>query len=343
MLFSHANLCLWPKVCRFWKGMVMNMTSLLVAKQYIKNFISKYEVYLKPLLKLVLALASLMMINGKVGYMHKIDNTSIVLIVALMCSFMPMNFIIFVAAAFIILHFYALSMECAIIAFVLFLVMFLLYFRFSPKDTLVVLLVPMCFLLKIPYVMPLAMGLIGTPVSAISIGCGVVVSYMINYIADSATVLSGMEMEDMATKFRFIIDGLLNNKEMLLTIITFAVTVILVYLVKRMPIKYAWTAAIVTGAVAEIIVLLAGDLVLETNVSILEIILGTTVSALIAKVVEFFAFHVDYNRTEKVQFEDDEYYYYVKAVPKITVSTPYKTVKKINTPRKRSSQAASRR
>ena len=67
-----------------------------------------------------------MMINGKVGYMHKIDNTSIVLIVALMCSFMPMNFIIFVAAAFIILHFYALSMECAIIAFVLFLVMFLL-------------------------------------------------------------------------------------------------------------------------------------------------------------------------------------------------------------------------
>ena len=234
-------------------------------------------------------------------------------------------------------------MECAIIAFVLFLVMFLLYFRFSPKDTLVVLLVPMCFLLKIPYVMPLAMGLIGTPVSAISIGCGVVVSYMINYIADSATVLSGMEMEDMATKFRFIIDGLLNNKEMLLTIITFAVTVILVYLVKRMPIKYAWTAAIVTGAVAEIIVLLAGDLVLETNVSILGIILGTTVSALIAKVVEFFAFHVDYNRTEKVQFEDDEYYYYVKAVPKITVSTPYKTVKKINTPRKRSSQAASRR
>ena len=96
MLFSHANLCLWPKVCRFWKGMVMNMTSLLVANQYIKNFISKYEVYLKPLLKLVLALASLMMINGKVGYMHKIDNTSIVLIVALMCSFMPMNFIILI-------------------------------------------------------------------------------------------------------------------------------------------------------------------------------------------------------------------------------------------------------
>ena len=82
------------------------MTTLLVAKQYIKNFISKYEVYLKPLMKLILALAALMMINAKIGYMHRIDNISVVLIVALMCSFMPTNFIIFVSAAFTVLHLY---------------------------------------------------------------------------------------------------------------------------------------------------------------------------------------------------------------------------------------------
>ena len=66
-----------------------HMTTLLVAKQYIKNFIGKYEVYLKPLMKLILALVSLMMINGKIGYMHRLDNISIVLIVSLMCSFFP--------------------------------------------------------------------------------------------------------------------------------------------------------------------------------------------------------------------------------------------------------------
>ena len=46
--------------------------------------------------------------------------------------------------------------------------------------------------------------------------------------------------------------------------------------------------------------------------------------------IEFFAFPVDYSRTEYLQFEDDEYYYYVKAVPKLTVAAPKKTVKKIN-------------
>ena len=319
------------------------MTTLLVAKQYIRSFINKYEVYLKPLMKLILAITSLMMINGKIGYMHRLDDISIVLIVALMCSFMPMNFIIFVAAVFTVLHMYALSLECAAVALVLFLVMFLLYFRFSPKDTLVVLLTPICFVLKIPYAIPLTMGLIGTPASVISVGCGVVVSYLISYIADSATALSGMDTEDVATKFRFIVDGLLDNKEMLLTIFAFAVTIVIVYLIKRMSVNYSWTIAMIAGAIADVMILLIGDLIFDTNVSIVGIIIGTVFSILIAKIVEFFAFHVDYSRVEKVQFEDDEYYYYVKAVPKITVATPSKTVKRINTPKRRPSGSQSRR
>ena len=319
------------------------MTTLLVAKQYIRSFINKYEVYLKPLMKLILAITSLMMINGKIGYMHRLDDISIVLIVALMCSFMPMNFIIFVAAVFTVLHMYALSLECAAVALVLFLVMFLLYFRFSPKDTLVVLLTPICFVLKIPYAIPLTMGLIGTPASVISVGCGVVVSYLISYIADSATALSGMDTEDVATKFRFIVDGLLDNKEMLLTIFAFALTIVIVYLIKRMSVNYSWTIAMIAGAIADVMILLIGDLIFDTNVSIVGIIIGTVFSILIAKIVEFFAFHVDYSRVEKVQFEDDEYYYYVKAVPKITVATPSKTVKRINTPKRRPSGSQSRR
>ena len=118
------------------------MTSLLVAKQYLKKFYGRYEVYLIPLWKFLLAFISLILINGKLGFMEKIDKMTIVLIVALMCSFMPMNFIIIVAAAFVLLHVYALSLECAVVVLAAFLLMFLLYFRFSPRDTAVVLLTP---------------------------------------------------------------------------------------------------------------------------------------------------------------------------------------------------------
>ena len=38
----------------------------------------------------------------------------------------------------------------------------------------------------------------------------------------------------------------------------------------------------------------------------------------------------DYSRTERLEYEDDEYYYYVKAVPKATVATSERSIKKIN-------------
>ena len=59
-------------------------------------------------------------------------------------------------------------------------------------------------------------------------------------------------------------------------------------------------------------------------------IVGSIVAVIVAFIVKFFVFAVDYTRTERLQYEDDEYYYYVKAVPKASVTIPEKTVKRIN-------------
>lgn len=306
------------------------MTTLLVAKQILMTIYSKYEVYITPFLKFVVALIALLLINSRLGFMNSIDKTTVVLIVALMCSFMPMNFIVVMAALFTMLHLYAFSLECAIVVGVGFLLMFLLYFRFSPKDTLVAVLLPICFLMKIPYIIPLAMGLVGTPASAVSVACGIAAYYMIHYVTQNVSAIAAMADEETAAKFRFIIDGLLNNKGMVVTMAAFGITVILVYLIRRLSIDYAWTIAMVAGVVVNIMVLLIGDLMFETNVELFGVVFGNIVSFLLALILQFFVFNVDYSRTEKVQFEDDEYYYYVKAVPKVTVARPEKKIKQIN-------------
>jgi len=71
---------------------------------------------------------------------------------------------------------------------------------------------------------------------------------------------------------------------------------------------------------------------LNINVSghILVMIIGTIISAGIVYIIQFFRFSLDYTRVENVQFEDDDYYYYVKAVPKINVTVPEINVKRIN-------------
>ena len=89
------------------------MTTLLVAKQILLTIYSKYEVYITPLLKFLLALVTLLLINSRLGYMETINRTTVVLIVALMCSFMPMNFIVLMGAVFTLLHLYTFSLECA--------------------------------------------------------------------------------------------------------------------------------------------------------------------------------------------------------------------------------------
>ncbi|MDE6603129.1 MAG: hypothetical protein K2N39_04215 [Lachnospiraceae bacterium] len=309
------------------------MTTLLVAKQILLTIYSKYEVYITPLLKFLLALITLCLINSRLGYMETINRMTVVLIVALMCSFMPMNFIVLMGAVFVLLHLYTFSMECAAVIGAGFLLLFLLYLRFSPKDTVVVVLMPLCFLLRIPYVVPISMGLIGAPTSAVSVACGVIVYYMIHYVTQNATMIAAMADEETAAKFKFIIDGLIKNREMVVTIAAFAITVIIVYLLRRLSIDYAWTIAMTAGAVVNIMVLLVGDLIFEINQPLLGVILGTVVSFLLVLVLQFFVFYVDYSRTEKVQFEDDEYYYYVKAVPKVTVAKPEKKVKQISSAR----------
>ena len=310
------------------------MTSLLVFREQLKKFYGKYELYITPVFKFLLALMTLIMINSSIGYMSELKNIAVVLVLALMWSFLPMNFIVVMAAAVTLGHLYKFSLECAVVALAVFLLLFILYFRFSPKDTIAVLLTPLCFMLKIPYVMPIAMGLVGTPVSAISVASGTVVYYTIKYMTDSASVLSTFEEDGALEKFRYVIDGMLGNTAMFVTIAAFVATLIVVYLIRRLNVDYAWTIAMITGALLDVLVLLFGDLMYSTNSSILGVIVGSVVSVLLAKILEFFAFNVDYSRTEFVQFEDDEYYYYVKAVPKNTVSAPQKRVKTIRVPEK---------
>jgi hypothetical protein len=47
--------------------------------------------------------------------------------------------------------------------------------------------------------------------------------------------------------------------------------------------------------------------------------MGLMMSLLIEWAIMFMKFNVDYRLIESVQFEDDDYYYFVKAVPKVTV------------------------
>lgn len=310
------------------------MKTLLEYREKMKLFLGKYDIYLFPVLKFALALIAFLAINANVGFMSRLTNPGIALILALMCAFLPLNVTAVFGAGLILAHMYALSLEAFAITFVLFALMVLLFFRTAPKYGYLLIITPLAFGLRIPYVIPLAMGLMGTPVAAIPVACGTVVYFLLHYVRLNTAILGNTETSTMTEKITYLLDNAVNNKEMLLTAAAFALTLILVYVIRRMSVDHSWSIAIAAGTVTDIIVLLFGSLLLDITPQILSVLLGSLISAGIAVLLQITVFSLDYSRTEYVQFEDDEYYYYVKAVPKITIAVPEKTVKKINPQRK---------
>ena len=74
------------------------MTNLLVIREQLMGFFSRFEAYIVAVLKFITALIVLLIINADLGFMSKLDNGAIVLIISLLCSFLPMNLIVIINA-----------------------------------------------------------------------------------------------------------------------------------------------------------------------------------------------------------------------------------------------------
>ena len=305
------------------------MTKLIELKDKVCRFCSANEIYLMPAVKFLLAFTLFCIINGSIGFMAKISTTPIALLLALLCCLFPYGMTIFVAAGLILINLYTLSIEVALMALLVFMVIYFMYFRFAPKDGIFVLLTPILFKLNIPYVLPMATGLLRNVYSVIAVICGTIAFYFIDGIYQNVSTLvaAGGQSEKMTVTAT----QLLSNKEMYLTIGIFAVTSIVVYVIRRLSIDHAWKIAIISGVLIQVSGLLAGYMVFSISGKTMNMIVGNFVSLLLGFVLEFVCLGLDYERTERVQFEDDDYYYFVKAVPKKMISSADKQVKQFGT------------
>ena len=283
---------------------------------------SNFEMYITPVVRFLLCLISLIMINSGLGQMEKLNNVFIVLVVSIVAAFLPLNFTIVIDAMFILLHLYSISLPVVAVVALVFLLMFVLYFRFTPKEAIAVVITPMLFAMKIPYVAPLALGFLGTPVSFISVCCGVVVYFIITKIGANPDMFNGsLSMDSAVSGFKSVIDNVLNNSTMILMIVVCALVVVLANVLKRLSFDYAWQVGLAVSAISGLIVVVLGSSILDADVSIVGAIISMIISVILVFILQLFVYNVDYSRAEFVQFQDEEYVYFVKAIPRYGVNS----------------------
>ena len=307
------------------------LTSVFEVRKKIIETYGRMEYVLVPLFKFAVAFLLIMAIDTHIGFNIALTNKLLGVIIALICSIVPVNFIAAIMMLLVLAHLYTLSMETLIVGGVIFLLMYLLYYHFSPKDSIMTLLLPLAFMGHMEYAIPVVAGLLFTPGSAVGIGFGVIVVKFLEYVEQNEAILRNSEIGPATVdNFRNIVDALLQNRSMWILAVVMAATVIVVYFIRRLETAPSWTLAIIIGSVLELGALLYGDMKFDTNTELGKMFLGVVLSLIVEFLVEFFCFMVDYTRIENVQFEDDDYYYYVKAVPKVTVSDSLRIVKTIN-------------
>ena len=116
---------------------------------------------------------------------------------------------------------------------------------------------------------------------------------------------------------------------MFIAVVIFAIVITVVYIIRQFSFEYALVISIGAGVVTNILSFLIADLKYANTVNIGTLILMSVVCGFIALIAEFMKRVLDYTAIERVQFEDDDYYYYVKAVPKVNVSIPRYNVKRM--------------
>ncbi len=309
------------------------MTGLLEIRERLRNFYGRYEVYVTVGMKFLLGLVIFFLINSQLGYREQLNQPAAALLLSLVCAFMPINIMVAAACGLVLIHLSALSLEVCVIGLCLMLLLFFLYGMYAPKHGYTAILTPVLCFFRIPQVVPVSAGLLCRPSAYLSVVSGAMVFFYIDGVKSNImNFTSGEEVEGTA-RFTAALKILTGNREMYLVITAFLITSLLVYIIRRQSMNFAWRVALFSGSLVQMVILLAGYVLLGMPEKIMWVLIGTAVSVIICMILEFFFYNLDYSRIERVQFEDDEYYYFVKAVPKVYLARKDKRVKRI-TPKK---------
>lgn len=227
------------------------------------------------------------------------------------------------------------STEVAAVVCMFLLCVLVFYARLAPKESILILLTVFASFMHIPYVVPLLAGLYFSYTSIIPITIGIFIVEFIPVVKSLVTSArtAGLNVMDMPGTFAELYVAIMNsldtNQQWVFYSFIFAMAIVVVRVVSRLAIDYARDMAIALGGLLIIVSMLIVVIVADLDIGIFTMILLTILSTGLVWVIHFFDMVLDYQRVERVQFEDEENYYYVKVIPKVILTRRKRVVRRI--------------
>ena len=125
----------------------------------------------------------------------------------------------------------------------------------------------------------------------------------------------GMSSLNLVQRYVQIIQSILFNQTMIVMIAACAVGIIVVYLIRRLSMDYAWIVAIVAGSVAELLVMFVGDFIFLNSIGRTDLPTGNDMEMqksleLISKYPDDIVVYPGHGETTTLGYEKENFKYY---------------------------------
>ncbi len=291
----------------------------------------RYDYWFNLAFRFVLLMIAYGKLNALIGYNASLSSGMIRLVISLVSAFLPPSLAVLVAVLYSTLQVMSQSTILAVLLFMLFIICYCFFLRFAPKYGEAVIAMPTMQALGFPYALPLVMGLFGNLLTIVPVCCGVVAYYTLHTVADYITELKAItgekpELQELISKS---LDKLLKNPTMYVVMLIMAVVIVTVYFIRRINMDYSFEISVAVGTGVMMLGYIIGDLRYDMGIRIAGMVITCGLCAGACLVLLFFTRVLQYSAAEHVEFEDDDYFYYVKAIPKIKVGMPKRKERKV--------------
>lgn len=306
------------------------MAQLVYFKESLIVFYKKYAEVILPVLKLLFSFFALCMFQRMFHYNGFIDKSWVLLAVSAVQAFLPMSFLYYVISILIMMNLWKVSMDIFLGFIIFFLICLLGFIRVDRKHAIIIIVTALLFYLKLEYILPVLLGMTVGFGAVMPAAAGVITYFLSIYMADVSTLLTTSTTSNFGMGLQRVVNLMLIDRKLLVLLVTFSLIIFITTLLCQLFYERAWVFAIFVGNIAMVLLLLFGRLIFELDYTIWRLFLEMILGIGCCYIYRFFRGIGDVSRIEKASFEDDEYFYYVKAVPKIKVTEKNLNVTDIN-------------
>ncbi|MEE3420461.1 MAG: hypothetical protein VZR02_05095 [Lachnospiraceae bacterium] len=295
------------------------MTGFAKLDQTLRAYYGRHSTFVDMAGKFILAMISFFWIRSVLNYQPVFSNPVLLLLLALLATVFPSTMIPVFSCILVVGQASAVGIDAAVVAAVFMLVLVILFLRFVAEDAVAFSLVPVAIFFGFSALVPLFCGLKRKLSSVLAVACGTVLYYFMAALSREGSAIQQLPLSSFDKRLSLLIGGTFTST-CFINVIAMIAVVVVVHAIRALGISHGHLVAVPVGGIVYLMFIVLGNAVLGTSFAIPTVLIGTVASCIAVYLLILIMLPLDYAKTERLEFEDDDYYYYVKAVPKVAVT-----------------------